>query len=192
MKLFRNLSLIFLLPLFLALVGTFQDFKEAHADENAMAKNTKVKIETSLGDIEAELFTADAPKTVKNFTDLVNKGFYNGIIFHRVIPDFMIQTGDPTGTGTGGPGYQFEDEFSSKLKHTKAGTLSMANSGPNTNGSQFFITDAATPWLDGKHSVFGQVTNGLDIVKKIANVPRDSNDKPLTPVTMNKVTVLES
>ena len=192
MKLFRNLTLLFLLPLFLGLVGSFQDFKKAHATEETMAKNIKVKIETSLGDIEAELFAADVPKTVKNFTDLVNKNFYNGIIFHRVIPNFMIQTGDPTGTGMGGPGYSFNDEFSPKLKHDKAGVLSMANSGPNTNGSQFFITDAATPWLDGKHSVFGQVTNGLDVVKKIANAPRDSSDKPLTMIAITKLTVLES
>ena len=192
MKLFRNLALFFLLPLFLGLVGILQDFKEAHATEETMAKNIKVKIETSVGVIEAELFAADAPKTVKNFTDLVSKNFYNGIIFHRVIPNFMIQTGDPTGTGMGGPGYSFSDEFSPTLKHEKAGMLSMANSGPNTNGSQFFITDAATPWLDGKHSVFGQVTSGLDVVKQIANAPRDSNDKPLTTISMTKVTVLES
>ncbi len=152
--------------------------------------STHVKIETTLGDIEVELFSADAPKTVENFVTLAKKGFYDGIIFHRVIPDFMIQTGDPTGTGTGGPGYKFNDEFSPKLRHDKAGTLSMANSGPNTNGSQFFITDTATPWLDKKHSVFGQVTKGMDIVHKIANAPRDSSDKPKTTIAMKKVTVL--
>ena len=192
MKLFRDLSLLLLLPLFLGLAGVFQELKEAHAGDEVMTKTVKVQIETSLGMIEAELFAADAPKTVKNFTDLAKKGFYNGLTFHRVIPDFMIQTGDPTGTGTGGPGYEFDDEFSPKLKHDKAGTLSMANSGPNTNGSQFFITDAATPWLDRKHSVFGQVTKGLDVVKNIANAPRDPNDKPLTPVIMKQVTVIES
>lgn len=151
---------------------------------------TRVKIETTLGDIEAELFAADAPKTVENFVTLAKKGFYDGIIFHRVIPDFMVQTGDPTGTGTGGPGYKFNDEFSPKLKHDKPGMFSMANSGPNTNGSQFFITDTATPWLDKKHSVFGQVTKGMDIVHKIANAPRDHNDKPKTAIAMKKVTIL--
>ena len=157
----------------------------------AEMKNVQVRIETTLGVIEAELFAQDAPKTVQNFVDLTKKGFYDGIIFHRVIPDFMVQTGDPTGTGMGGPGYQFEDEFSPKLKHDKPGILSMANSGPGTNGSQFFITVAATPWLDGHHSVFGKVTKGQDVVDKIVNSPRDANDKPLTPIAMKKVTVLE-
>ena len=188
MKFFRDLSLLFLLPLFLGFVG---DLKEAHAEEAAMAKNPKVKIETSLGDIEVELFATEAPKTVQNFKDLTNKGFYNGLIFHRVISEFMLQTGDPTGTGTGGPGYEFNDEFSPALKHDKPGMLSMANSGPNTNGSQFFITEVPTPWLDRKHSVFGHVTSGMDVVKKIAAVPVDGNDKPKTPVVMKKVTILE-
>ena len=151
---------------------------------------TKIRIETTMGNIDAELFSKDVPKTVENFLKLAKKGYYDGIVFHRVIPDFMVQTGDPTGTGRGGPGYNFADEFSPSLKHDKAGMFSMANSGPNTNGSQFFITDAPTPWLNGKHSVFGKVTKGLDVVKTIANVPRDSNDKPLTPVAMKKVTVL--
>ena len=150
----------------------------------------KVKIETSLGDIQVDLFAKDAPKTVENFVTLVNKGFYDGLMFHRVIPDFMVQTGDPTGTGSGGPGYQFADEFSPKLRHSKPGMLAMANSGPNTNGSQFFITEVATPWLDNRHSVFGEVTEGMDIVKKIARVQRDPRDKPLQPVLMKKVTVL--
>lgn len=118
----------------------------------------KIKIETTMGDIYADLYEADAPKTVENFVTLAQKGFYDGIIFHRVIPDFMIQTGDPTGTGMGGPGYQFKDEFSKKLRHDGPGVLSMANSGPNTNGSQFFITETATTWLDDKHAVFGKVT----------------------------------
>lgn len=151
--------------------------------------NPTVTIETTLGVIKAELFADKAPKTVENFVALANKGFYDGIIFHRVIPDFMIQTGDPTGTGRGGPGYQFADEFSADLKHTKAGIFSMANSGPNTNGSQFFMTDAATPWLDGKHSVFGVVTEGLDIVNKIAHVAKDGSDKPLQKIAMEKVTI---
>jgi cyclophilin family peptidyl-prolyl cis-trans isomerase len=151
----------------------------------------KIKIETTLGTIDADLFEAEAPKTVENFLTLAKKGFYDGIIFHRVIPGFMIQTGDPTGTGMGGPGYQFKDEFSKKLRHDKPGMLSMANSGPNTNGSQFFITDAATPWLDDRHSVFGQVTKGMDVVTKIAQAPRDRQDKPVTKIAITKVTVLE-
>lgn len=150
----------------------------------------RVKIETTLGDIEAELFEKETPKTVTNFVSLTKKGFYDGIIFHRVIPGFMIQTGDPTGTGTGGPGYKFADEFSPSLKHNQEGILSMANSGPNTNGSQFFITEAPTPWLDQKHSVFGKVTKGMDVVHKIANSKRDSSDKPSTKVEMKKVSVL--
>ncbi len=150
----------------------------------------KIKIETTLGDIYANLDEAEAPKTVENFVTLAKKGFYDGIIFHRVIPNFMIQTGDPTGTGMGGPGYQFKDEFSKKLRHDKPGVLSMANSGPNTNGSQFFITEIATPWLDDRHSVFGRVTEGMDVVLKIAQAPRDRQDKPVQKIAMNKVVVL--
>jgi len=150
----------------------------------------KIKIETTLGDIYADLNETEAPKTVENFVTLAKKGFYDGIIFHRVIPGFMIQTGDPTGTGMGGPGYQFPDEFSKKLRHSEAGVLSMANSGPNTNGSQFFITDAATPWLDDHHSVFGKVTQGMDVVQKIAQAQRDRQDKPVQKIVMNKVVVL--
>ena len=151
----------------------------------------KIKIDTSQGDIYADLFPTEAPKTVEHFLQLAKSGYYDGLIFHRVIPGFMIQTGDPTGTGSGGPGYSFADEFSPQLRHDKAGTLSMANSGPNTNGSQFFITEAPTPWLDGLHSLFGQVTEGLEIVKRIARVPRNEWDKPLEPVTMKKVVVLK-
>lgn len=150
----------------------------------------KIKIETTLGDIQAMLDAKETPKTVENFVTLARKHFYDGIIFHRVIPGFMIQTGDPTGTGRGGPGYQFSDEFSPKLRHDKPGVLSMANSGPNTNGSQFFITVAPTPWLDNRHSIFGQVTSGMEIVEKIASVPRDSRDKPLQDVKMVHVEVL--
>ncbi len=159
---------------------------ESKKDEDIV----KVKIETTLGVIEADLFAKEVPQTVENFTKLAKKGFYDGIIFHRVIPDFMIQTGDPTGTGMGGPGYQFEDEFSPKLRHDKPYILSMANAGPNTNGSQFFITVAATPWLDGRHSVFGQVTSGMDIAKQISLVSRDRQDRPAKEVKMIKVTIL--
>jgi peptidyl-prolyl cis-trans isomerase B (cyclophilin B) len=124
-------------------------------------------IETSRGTIKAKLHDDLTPKTVENFEKLAKQGFYNGLKFHRVIPDFMVQTGCPQGTGTGGPGYKFADEFHPSLKHTGPGVLSMANAGPNTNGSQFFITHVATPWLDGKHSVFGQVTEGQDVVNAI-------------------------
>ncbi len=123
-------------------------------------------IKTNRGTIKLELFADKAPRTVQNFVDLANKGFYDGLKFHRVISDFMIQTGDPTGTGCGGPGYQFDDEFHPDLKHDGPGALSMANAGPNTNGSQFFITHVACPWLDGHHSVFGKVVEGQDIVDK--------------------------
>jgi cyclophilin family peptidyl-prolyl cis-trans isomerase len=149
---------------------------------------TTATLHTSEGSIEIELFPDDAPKTVENFTKLAADGFYDGLIFHRVIPDFMIQGGCPQGIGTGGPGYQFEDEFNDH-KVVK-GAVAMANSGPNTNGSQFFIvTAAATPWLDGKHTVFGQVTTGQDVVDRIQHVDRDGRDRPTTPVTLDRVEV---
>ncbi len=159
----------------------------ANAEVNTM-KNPTVMIETTLGTIKAELFSDKAPKTVQNFIGLAKKGFYNGLKFHRVIPEFMIQTGDPNGDGTGGPGYSIPDEFGPGLMHN-AGTLSMANAGPNTGGSQFFITEAATPWLDGKHAIFGRVIEGMDVVQKIADVERGSMDAPLKPVLMKSVAV---
>jgi peptidyl-prolyl cis-trans isomerase B (cyclophilin B) len=142
-------------------------------------------LHTNHGAIEIELFDDDAPKTVQNFTKLAGDGFYNGVIFHRVIPDFMIQGGDPTGTGTGGPGYTFEDEFNDHK--VERGALAMANAGPNTNGSQFFIvtTDAA-PWLDGKHTVFGRVTSGMDVVDAIEQTPTDARDKPREDVLIQR------
>ncbi len=147
---------------------------------------TQATLHTSEGPIEIEFFPEDAPKTVENFTKLATDGFYDGLIFHRVIPDFMIQGGCPQGTGTGGPGYQFEDEFNDH-KVVK-GALAMANSGPNTNGSQFFVVTAeATPWLDGKHTVFGQVTTGQDVVDRIQHVDRDGRDRPKTPVTLDRI-----
>ena len=149
---------------------------------------TTATLHTSQGSIEIELFPEDAPKTVENFTKLAADGFYDGLIFHRVIPDFMIQGGCPQGIGTGGPGYQFEDEFNDHK--VVRGALAMANSGPNTNGSQFFIVTAeATPWLDGKHTVFGQVTKGQDVVDRIQHVDRDGRDKPITPVTLDSVEI---
>jgi cyclophilin family peptidyl-prolyl cis-trans isomerase len=134
-------------------------------------------LRTNHGAIALELFPEDAPKTVDNFVKLARDGFYDGIIFHRVIPDFMIQGGDPTGTGSGGPGYSFEDEFNQHK--VERGALAMANAGPNTNGSQFFVVTAdACPWLDGKHTVFGKVTAGMDVVDTISELPRDARDKP--------------
>jgi cyclophilin family peptidyl-prolyl cis-trans isomerase len=145
-------------------------------------------IQTNHGPIHVELFPDDAPKTVANFVKLANDGFYDRVIFHRVIPDFMVQGGDPTGTGSGGPGYSFEDEFNDHKVERSA--LAMANAGPNTNGSQFFIvtTDAA-PWLDGKHTVFGRVTEGMDVVDTISELPRDARDKPHDDVVMESVSV---
>jgi peptidyl-prolyl cis-trans isomerase B (cyclophilin B) len=145
-------------------------------------------IETNHGPIEVELFDEDAPETVANFRKLAGDGFYDGLIFHRVIRDFMIQGGCPSGKGTGGPGYTFGDEINEH--RIVRGTLAMANAGPNTNGSQFFIVTAeATPWLDGKHTAFGQVTSGMDVVDKIESQPTDSRDKPVDDVRMDKVSV---
>jgi cyclophilin family peptidyl-prolyl cis-trans isomerase len=143
---------------------------------------------TSEGTIELELFEEDAPKTVANFTKLADEGFYDGLIFHRVIPDFMIQAGCPRGDGTGGPGYSFEDEFN---RHPVArGYVAMANAGPNTNGSQFFVvTTEAAPWLDGKHTVFGRVTSGQDVADRISEVERDGRDRPLEPVVIESLSV---
>jgi cyclophilin family peptidyl-prolyl cis-trans isomerase len=143
-------------------------------------------MKTSEGDITFELFDEDAPNTVANFTKLASDRFYNDLIFHRVIPDFMIQGGCPQGTGTGGPGYQFADEFNAHK--IVRGALAMANAGPNTNGSQFFIvTAAACPWLDGKHTVFGQVTGGMDVVDKISATPTDGRDRPREPIGLATV-----
>ena len=149
---------------------------------------TKATFHTSEGSIELELFPDDAPKTVENFTKLARDGFYDGVIFHRVIPDFMIQGGDPTGTGTGGPGYTFEDEFNEHK--IVRGALAMANAGPNTNGSQFFIvTTEAAPWLDGKHTVFGRVTDGMDVVDAISALDTDARDRPSPDVVIERVDV---
>jgi peptidyl-prolyl cis-trans isomerase B (cyclophilin B) len=147
---------------------------------------SRATLHTNHGAVELDLFDEDAPKTVENFVKLARDGFYDGVIFHRVIPDFMIQGGDPTGTGRGGPGYTFEDEFNQHK--VVRGALAMANAGPNTNGSQFFIvTTEAASWLDGKHTVFGQVTSGMDVVDAIAEVERDANDKPREDVTIERV-----
>jgi cyclophilin family peptidyl-prolyl cis-trans isomerase len=144
-------------------------------------------MQTNHGSIGLELFDEDAPNTVGNFTKLARDGFYDGVIFHRVIPDFMIQGGDPTGTGSGGPGYQFEDEFNENL--VERGALAMANAGPNTNGSQFFIVTAdACPWLDGKHTVFGRVVSGMDVVDAIEKV-ETASDRPLDEVRIESISV---
>ena len=151
---------------------------------------TAATLHTNKGQIDVELFDDDAPKTVGNFTKLAKDGFYDGLVFHRVIRDFMIQGGCPQGTGTGGPGYQFEDEFNDHK--VERGALAMANAGPNTNGSQFFIVTAdEAPWLDGKHTVFGQVTGGMGVVDIIERLPTDKRDKPRDEARMEKVTVSE-
>ncbi|HAZ08724.1 MAG TPA: peptidylprolyl isomerase [Elusimicrobia bacterium] len=153
--------------------------------------NPVVVIESTLGKIVIELFAKEAPGTVANFLKLVEKGYYDGVLFHRVIPKFMVQTGDPTGTGRGGPGWAILDEFHPKLRHDKAGVLSMANAGPDTGGSQFFITLAETPHLDDRHAVFGRVLEGLEIVVKIGDAPRDRGDRPNTPIKMEKVRLVQ-
>lgn len=183
-------------------------------DKKAAKKETKTKkgkdmiaqFETNMGTFKIKLFADKAPKTVENFTglakgtkewtdpksgDKVKKPFYDGLKFHRVIDGFMIQGGCPLGNGTGGPGYKFEDEFVADLKHTKPGILSMANAGPNTNGSQFFITLAPTTWLDGKHTVFGEVTEGMDVVNNIGKTKTGSMDRPVEDIVIKKVTILE-
>ena len=149
---------------------------------------TAATIETNHGSIGIDLFDEDAPKTVGNFLKLAQDGFYDGVIFHRVIENFMIQGGDPTGSGMGGPGYQFEDEIN---KHpVRRGALAMANAGPNTNGSQFFIVTAdACPWLDGLHTVFGEVTSGMDVVDEISHIDTDMQDRPLSEVRIDSVAV---
>ena len=151
--------------------------------------NPTVTLKTSYGDVVAEIFEDKAPKTAQNFLTLVKKGYYNGLTFHRVIPGFMIQGGCPKGDGTGGPGYEIPDEFHPSLHHDGPGIFSMANAGPNTGGSQFFITLAATKWLDGKHAIFGKVRSGQDVVDKIARVDRDRNDRPRTPVSIVSASV---
>ena len=159
-----------------------------------MPNETFALFDTTEGKFKIKLFADKAPKTVENFAGLAEGGktgkrFYDGLVFHRVIPNFMIQGGCPEGTGRGGPGYKFADEFHPSLRHSKKGILSMANSGPNTNGSQFFITVAETSWLDNKHTVFGEVVEGYDVVEKISKVPKNSADRPSKDVKINSVTI---
>lgn len=153
--------------------------------------NQIAEFNTNRGNFKIELFGDKAPLTVGNFKKLVDEGFYNGLIFHRVIPNFMIQGGCPHGTGRGRPGHSIRDEFHPDLKHNSKGILSMANAGPNTGGSQFFITVAPTPWLDRKHSIFGKVIQGMDIVDEISKVDKDRNDKPLKNVVINTIKIIK-
>jgi len=153
-------------------------------------KKYSATLSTDKGEIVVELFADKAPRTVNNFVFLSREGFYDGTIFHRVIADFMAQAGDPTGTGRGGPGYRFADEFHPSLKHSKPGLLSMANAGPGTNGSQFFLTHVPTPWLDGKHTIFGQVIQGMDVLLSIP--PRDPAKVDSPAVKLNRVTIQET
>src|SRR3989344_2247705 len=168
------------------------DQKMTFPDMNInVAKSYTAVLETNKGNITITLYTKEAPKTVNNFIFLAQKNFYDGTIFHRIIKDFMIQGGDQLGNGTGGPGYMFEDELNASLQFNKPGMLAMANRGPNTNGSQFFITTVETPWLDGKHTIFGYVTKGMDVVKAIENVEIGQSDKPVKDVVIKDVEILE-
>ena len=185
---FKRIIIVSIMVLSLFMIGCSSNKQASTA---APVKPNLAVFETSMGSFTVELFNDKAPNTVNNFITLANKGFYNGTIFHRVIPDFMIQGGDPTGTGTGGPGYVIKDEFHRDLKHDKAGILSMANAGPNSGGSQFFITVKATPWLDGKHAVFGQSVQGMDVVDKISKVSRNMQDKPLREVKIISIKIQE-
>jgi peptidyl-prolyl cis-trans isomerase A (cyclophilin A) len=168
------------------------------------AGELRATFQTSMGDITVKLFEKEAPRTVANFVALamgkvawtdpqsnqkVTRPLYSGTVFHRVIPEFMIQGGDPTGTGRGGPGWRFGDEIAPGLRHDRPGVLSMANAGPNTNGSQFFLCEVPTPWLDGKHAVFGHVIANVELIKKITHSPRDSGDRPKTPITLNAIAI---
>ncbi|KAL5511345.1 CYP1 [Sanghuangporus vaninii] len=158
-----------------------------------MSSTDSVVLETSMGDIQLELYWDHAPKTCKNFAELARRGYYNGVIFHRIIPDFMVQGGDPTGTGRGGTsiyGQKFEDEIHPDLRFTGAGILAMANSGPNTNGSQFFITLAPTPYLDNKHTIFGRVSSGMRVVQRLGAVATNAQDRPLEDVKIHKARVV--
>lgn len=185
----------FLLLMLFVLALSNTSFSQQKKESTKMADANEMQvavIKTNMGTIEIELFADKTPKTVENFTGLAGKGYYDGVIFHRVIENFMIQGGDPTGTGRGGESFwggKFEDEIVAELKHDSPGILSMANAGKNTNGSQFFITLAATPWLNGNHTVFGKVIGGMDVVEAIGKTKTGPQDKPVTDVVMEKVTI---
>jgi cyclophilin family peptidyl-prolyl cis-trans isomerase len=174
------------LVFFIVGICLFVSIGSAYASDRPIAV-----FDTSMGTFKVELFTDLAPITTKNFIDLSKKEFYNGVIFHRVIDNFMIQGGDPTGTGRGGPGYSIPDEFAAELKHDKPGILSMANAGPNTGGSQFFVTLVPTPWLDGRHAIFGTVVEGMEIVSAIGSTKTGPGDKPVEDVVIKKLTIEE-
>ena len=190
------LGMLVIVPIMLYSQETGEKKSEQAMKEKAMdePKGVFAQIETSMGTVMAELYERSVPKTAANFIGLAEKGYYNGMTFHRVIDKFMIQGGDPTGTGRGGEsfyGSPFEDEIVDTLKHTSPGTLSMANAGPNTNGSQFFITLVPTPWLDGRHTVFGKVVEGMDVINAIGKVKTTKPfDKPVEPVIMKSVTIV--
>jgi len=167
-----------------------QRYAQPPAMKLDLTKPYRARLHTDLGDIVVQLHADKAPSTVNNFVFLAKEGFYDGVIFHRVIANFMVQGGDPTGTGTGGPGYSFQDEFHPSLRHSGPGILSMANAGPNTNGSQFFLTHVATPWLDNKHTVFGKVVEGMDVLMKIP--PRDPGNRNAPAVHLQSVEILEA
>lgn len=171
--------------------GSFWDFKKDEGDSKVA--NRIAVFDTNMGEFEVELFEDKTPITTKNFIDLAQEGFYDEVIFHRIIDGFMIQGGDPTGTGMGGPGYTIEDEFTPELTHESEGILSMANTGrPHTGGSQFFITLAATPWLDGHHTVFGKVIKGMEVVREIGHVKTGPQDRPVHDVVINKITIKDA
>lgn len=195
---------IYVVALFVFALGFHGEAKEkAKKEDKKAAKEMIAVFETNKGNFKIKLFPETAPKTVENFVGLAEgtkewtdpkgakqkKPFYDGLIFHRVIPDFMIQGGDPTGTGMGGPGYKFEDEFGGPHTFSKPGILAMANAGPNTNGSQFFVTVAATTWLNNKHTIFGEVTEGMDVVNKISLVPQGAQNRPVEPVTIKTIKI---
>jgi len=177
------------LVLLLVVLGSGYAFSGYLIGEDDIMGNRVAVFDTNHGTFKIELYEDKAPKTAGNFISLVEKGFYDGLKFHRVIEGFMIQGGCPKGDGTGGPGYTIDDEFGEGLKHDSEGILSMANAGPDTGGSQFFITLAATPWLDGKHAIFGKVTEGMEVVRKIGSVQTDARDMPVEPVVINSITL---
>lgn len=199
----RNLAMVLMLICLLLIAGCVNSKPQPQAPQDGKSgqsappaavspgKNSIAVFDTSMGTFKVELFNDKAPLTANNFITLSNKGFYNGLIFHRVIEGFMIQGGDPNKNGTGGPGYVIPDEFHKDLRHASEGVLSMANAGPNTGGSQFFITLAPTPWLDNKHAVFGRVTEGIEVIRAIGKVKTGPNDKPATDVVINKITIVQ-